>query len=37
MKGDIDRDGKLQEAAYPIPISFYNCYMTVRYEKCNQE
>ena len=22
-----------QEAAYPIPISLYNCYMTVRHEK----
>ena len=22
-----------QEAAYPIPISFYNCYRTVRHEK----
>ena len=23
-----------QEAAYPIPISLYNCYRTVRHEKC---
>ena len=22
-----------QEAAYPIPISLYNCYRTVRHEK----
>ena len=28
------RDGKVeQEAAYPIPISLYNCYRTVRHEK----
>ena len=29
------RDGKQveQEAAYPIPISLYNCYRTVRHEK----
>ena len=26
-----------QEAAYPIPISLYNCYRTVRHEKCYQE
>ena len=25
------------EAAYPIPISLYNCYRTVRHEKCYQE
>ena len=30
MKGDI---GIEQEAAYPIPISLYNCYRTVRHEK----
>ena len=26
-----------QEAAYPIPISLYNCYRTVRHEKRYQE
>ena len=26
-----------QEAAYPIPISLYNCYRTVRYEERHQE
>ena len=26
-----------QEAAYPIPISLYNCYRTVRHEKLYQE
>ena len=26
-----------QEAAYPIPISLYNCYRTVRHEKHYQE
>ena len=24
-----------QEAAHPIPISLYNCYRTVRHEKCS--
>ena len=26
-----------QEAAYPIPLSLYNCYRTVRHEKRYQE
>ena len=30
MKGDI---GMANYAAYPIPISLYNCYRTVRHEK----
>ena len=37
MKGDIGRANYEkqveQEAAYPIPISLYNCYRTVRQEK----
>ena len=37
MKGDIgmaNYEKKVeQEAAYPIPISLYNCYRTVRHEK----
>ena len=37
MKGDIGMANYEkqveQEAAYPIPISLYNCYRTVRYEK----
>ena len=37
MKGDIGmaKYEKLveQEAAYPIPLSLYNCYRTVRHEK----
>ena len=37
MKGDIgmanyEKEVE-QEAAYPIPISLYNCYRTVRHEK----
>ena len=37
MKGDIGmakyEKQVGQEAAYPIPISLYNCYRTVRHEK----
>ena len=37
MKGDIGMANYEkqveQEAAYPIPISLYNCYRTVRHEK----
>ena len=37
MKGDIGMANYEkqveQEAAYPIPISLYNCYRTVRQEK----
>ena len=37
MKGDIgmaNYEKRVeQEAAYPIPISLYNCYRTVRHEK----
>ena len=37
MKGDIEmanyKKRDKQEAAYPIPISLYNCYRTVRHEK----
>ena len=34
MKGDIGMEKQVeQEAAYPIPISLYNCYRTVRHEK----
>ena len=37
MKGDIGmancKKQVEQEAAYPIPISLYNCYRTVRHEK----
>ena len=37
MKGDIGmanyEEQVEQEAAYPIPISLYNCYRTVRHEK----
>ena len=37
MKGDIGMANYEkqveQEAAYPIPISVYNCYRTVRHEK----
>ena len=33
MKGDIGMANYVeQEAAYPIPISLYNCYRTVRHE-----
>ena len=41
MKGDIGMANYEkqveQEAAYPIPISLYNCYRTVRHEKRYQE
>ena len=41
MKGDIGmanhEEQVEQEAAYPIPISLYNCYRTVRHEKRYQE
>ena len=41
MKGDIgmaNYEKRVeQEAAYPIPISLYNCYRTVRHEKHYQE
>ena len=41
MKGDIGmayyEKQVEQEAAYPIPLSLYNCYRTVRHEKCYQE
>ena len=41
MKGDIgmaNYEKRVeQEAAYPIPISLYNCYRTVRHEKRYQE
>ena len=41
MKGDIGMANYEkqveQEAAYPIPISLYNCYRTVRQEKRYQE
>ena len=34
LKGDIGMAKQVeQEAAYPIPISLYNCYRTVRHEK----
>ena len=37
MKGDIGMANYEkqveQEAVYPIPISLYNCYRTVRHEK----
>ena len=34
FKGDIGMEKQVeQEAAYPIPISLYNCYRTVRHEK----
>ena len=37
MKGDIGMANYekqvQQEAAYPIPLSLYNCYRTVRHEK----
>ena len=41
MKGDIgmaNYEKRVeQEAAYPIPVSLYNCYRTVRHEKRYQE
>ena len=41
MKGDIGMANYEkqveQEAAYPIPISLYNCYRTVRHEKRYRE
>ena len=41
LKGDIGMANYEkqveQEAAYPIPISLYNCYRTVRHEKRYQE
>ena len=33
MKGDIGMANYKQEAAYPIRISLYNCYRTVRHAK----